>query len=692
MSSSPFRAMLRFRISLLVLAFVAAQTLWAADPPAPFVYQGHLKEKGVAANGTYDLAFVAYDAITDGARISEFSYADDTPVVDGVFSVQIDFCSGVLYGGDMYVEIMVRPGATDNSNHDVSTYVILSPRQPFLPSHTSYVARDALKLEGLNSAALRNASNINAGTLNTARYSSYTDLTDEGKVGSGADQVAAGEHTHTTLEITDLAPISTTPAANTIPMADATGKLASDWLPYSPSSGPSTMVRMYQNNSGGALVAGTPVVFAADSLWEASFQAPVVGTTDFGPSDEFELVPVDESRALFFYRDTGDSNRGKVCVVTVDGSSVIFGTPVTFSTNAVEQIHAGAAVWNSSYCLCPIAYKDVVASGALFTLAVRMLSSGELSIGPASMVSSEDVSAFDLVSRRFPIHLIAFADPADSGKGKLVSCTINISTMTITQNAGIDFCSSATDFVALAAASASQMLILFNDSSDGGKGRFASLDVVRNDISTLSLGSESPVYAPVGQADMFEFDSGHFIAGWSPRGGISDYVDHIAHLGDRLNFFNYGTHVGLGAYAPISSGKFIRAYARSTSGMEVTCCLTDGADVVLDAPMVNYFATVTDSDLDVGVLGASTVLLVHAVAGMAKFTLGQIGQPIGIVNTTILNGASGEVIVSGVASNQSGLVPGATYYLTKYGDLSRTSGWAKLGRAMSATDLLLDIE
>lgn len=65
------------------------------------------------------------------------------------------------------------------------------------------------------------ASHINAGTLSTDRYSAYTDLGAESKIGAGAAQVAAGDHRHTGLpyfigsaggELTGLKSIAT--AAN----------------------------------------------------------------------------------------------------------------------------------------------------------------------------------------------------------------------------------------------------------------------------------------------------------------------------------------------------------------------------------------------------------------------------------------------------------------------------------------------
>lgn len=58
------------------------------------------------------------------------------------------------------------------------------------------VGTDSDKLDGQHGSYYRDASNINAGTLPTDRFSAYADLTAETKIGAGAEQVAAGDHTH----------------------------------------------------------------------------------------------------------------------------------------------------------------------------------------------------------------------------------------------------------------------------------------------------------------------------------------------------------------------------------------------------------------------------------------------------------------------------------------------------------------
>jgi len=55
--------------------------------------------------------------------------------------------------------------------------------------------------------------------------------------GLEATAFATAIHTHTKAQVTDLQPISATPAATTIPLADAAGKIALGWLLTGPGNG-----------------------------------------------------------------------------------------------------------------------------------------------------------------------------------------------------------------------------------------------------------------------------------------------------------------------------------------------------------------------------------------------------------------------------------------------------------------------
>jgi len=63
-----------------------------------FTYQGRLNDNGAAANANYDLRFTIYDAITNGAAQSAPLTSAPTAVSNGLFSVTLDFGSGVFPG------------------------------------------------------------------------------------------------------------------------------------------------------------------------------------------------------------------------------------------------------------------------------------------------------------------------------------------------------------------------------------------------------------------------------------------------------------------------------------------------------------------------------------------------------------------------------------------------------------------
>ena len=86
---------------LVLTAAVQAQTPLGTG----FSYQGHLNNNGSPANGTFNMVFRLFDALTGGSQIGPtltFNGAGGNPppvsVVNGLFAVQLDF--GAVFQGD----------------------------------------------------------------------------------------------------------------------------------------------------------------------------------------------------------------------------------------------------------------------------------------------------------------------------------------------------------------------------------------------------------------------------------------------------------------------------------------------------------------------------------------------------------------------------------------------------------------
>jgi len=101
-----------------------------------FTYQGRLTDGGIPADGNYDFEFKLYDAASAGSLLGTV-IKEDVIVTDGLFTVQLDFGSGVFTGDARWLEIGVRPGAS------MGPYTTLTPRQAL--TATPY----ALALPGL---------------------------------------------------------------------------------------------------------------------------------------------------------------------------------------------------------------------------------------------------------------------------------------------------------------------------------------------------------------------------------------------------------------------------------------------------------------------------------------------------------------------------------------------------------------
>src|SRR5713101_563785 len=116
------------RAALLVLLSTLhpqLATLFAQD--TAFTYQGRLNEGANPATGIYDLRFTIYDSTNNpGAVIAGPLINSATTVSNGLFTVMLDFGSGVFTGPGRWLEIAVRTNGG-------GAFTTLTPRQPLTP-------------------------------------------------------------------------------------------------------------------------------------------------------------------------------------------------------------------------------------------------------------------------------------------------------------------------------------------------------------------------------------------------------------------------------------------------------------------------------------------------------------------------------------------------------------------------------
>jgi len=123
------------------LLFVLASPAIAGPPMAEmFTYQGQLREAGVPANGEYDFEFKLFDNFTGGSQVSTTKPKSNVDVIDGLFTVGLDWPVSVFDGTDMYLQVEVRPGASTGA------YTELSPRQFVMGTPYAFRAHTADRL------------------------------------------------------------------------------------------------------------------------------------------------------------------------------------------------------------------------------------------------------------------------------------------------------------------------------------------------------------------------------------------------------------------------------------------------------------------------------------------------------------------------------------------------------------------
>ena len=86
-----------------------------------FTYQARLNDGMTGANGTYDVRFAIYDALTVGAQQGTMLTNAATAVSNGLFTVMLDF-GNQFTGANRWLEIGVRTNGS-------GVFATLAPRQ-----------------------------------------------------------------------------------------------------------------------------------------------------------------------------------------------------------------------------------------------------------------------------------------------------------------------------------------------------------------------------------------------------------------------------------------------------------------------------------------------------------------------------------------------------------------------------------
>jgi len=142
-----------FVVTMLIYGVIGLQaqsTVWT--------YQGRLTTPAGIANGSYDLQFAVFNAVTSGAQQGPTLTNTAVTVSNGLFTVNLDFGASVFTGPDRWLEIGVR------SNGQAVAFALLTPRQQLTAAPYALFAPNAGTAATANGLA---ASTVSASQINT---------------------------------------------------------------------------------------------------------------------------------------------------------------------------------------------------------------------------------------------------------------------------------------------------------------------------------------------------------------------------------------------------------------------------------------------------------------------------------------------------------------------------------------------
>jgi len=133
-----------------------------------FTYQGSLDDAGAPASGLHDFRVLLFNAASGGVVVGSPQCADNVEVIDGVFTLQLDFGQAYATTAERHLEIEVRQD-TGLPCADLTGFVALAPRQQITAAPLASHANAAFSLDAADgspaSAVFVDASgNVGIGT------------------------------------------------------------------------------------------------------------------------------------------------------------------------------------------------------------------------------------------------------------------------------------------------------------------------------------------------------------------------------------------------------------------------------------------------------------------------------------------------------------------------------------------------
>jgi hypothetical protein len=465
--------------------------------------------------------------------------------------------------------------------------------------------------------------------------------------------------------------------------------------------------------ASGTLTDGKAVVVNTDGTVAAV--ANVATSASAGTQVVFEAAQVPAASVVFdssnnkvvvAYRDAGDSNKGKAVVGTVSGSTISFGTPVEFESGYTPYIRA---TFDSSNNKVVIAYTDQDDSSYGKAI-VGTVSGTSISFGSAVTFQTASVSAtsaicFDSTNNKV---VICYRNSGSSHYGTAKVGTV--SGTSISFGTDVFFNSANTRKIKnVFDAASGKVVTVFRDYGDSSKGK-AVVGTVSG--TGISFGSEVELGAQGAGIGGLAYDSN------TEKTVVSFYDEDDSSKGKSRVGTVSGTSISFGTVATFDSGtntlvdstfdpttnKVIIIFkdGSDNKGNFITGTVS-GTDISFDSKVEFSSSDANPFDVTYDTNAKKAIVVFDnptgSNSGDATVITPSGNYPnltsenyIGITRSGAASGAGAIIDTQGaIADNLSGLTAGQSYFVQNDGTLGTTAADPSVfaGTAVSATKLIV---
>jgi len=451
------------------------------------------------------------------------------------------------------------------------------------------------------------------------------------------------------------------------------------------------IVRDFVVDSGESISAGDVVSFINGKIRKG------VNKIGYGPEQVFNsgitdrvfATALSDSKFVVTYQDNVNSNSGTAIVGNVSGSTISYGSGYVFN-DAIPNYLSAATLSNSKFV---VAYSDL-GNSSYGTAIVGTLSGSTISFGSENVFNGAmtgDISVAALSDSKF---VVTYRDLGNFEYGTAIVGTVSDSTIIY----GSEYVFNQKTYNTFAAAfSDGKFLIAY---SDFGNSSYGTAIVGTVSDSTITYGSEyvfnsaSSTYISavvlsdskfvVAYKDVGNSNYGTAIVGTLSGSTISFGSEYVFNPADTIRFQTVA----------LSDSKFVVAYRDGGNSNYGTAIVGKVSDTTISYGSEYVFRNVSTDRPTVIAFSDSKFAIAYkddGINGYGMSVIGDFHEPFGLADGSASDGQNLPVILHGISDHHSSLAPGIIYYGNTDGSLTRTRNAFRIGRAVSTTELLLEL-